>query len=161
MMDETTRYMKILSDSLDKKIEILKLLLQMNEQQLQIVENGMNQDEFDGILSEKQEQIDLIEKLDTGFDTIYAKVKREITLNPSGHKEEIVLMQEQISLLTDLSVKLKASEARNKRAIEQQLIVMRRNNQTVRKSIDAANVYYRNMTNTQVVDAQIVDYSTK
>lgn len=160
-MDEAIRYMKILSDSLDKKIEILKLLLHLNEQQLAVVKDGMHQEAFDKLIAEKQEQIDLLEKLDTGFDTIYAKVKNEMSGNAAKYRDEISLMQEQISMLTDLSVKLKTSEARNKQAIEQQLIIMRRNNQNTRKSIDAANVYYRNMTNTQVVDAQIVDYSAK
>ena len=160
-MNETIRYMKILSDSLDKKIEILKLLLNMNEQQLAIIKGGMNQDEFDAVIKEKQEQIDLLDKLDTGFDTIYAKVKKEVLNSPNMYKDEIHLMQEQITMLTDLSVKLKASEARNKQTMEQELAKARRGIQDSRRGIDAANVYYRNMTNTQVVDAQVVDYSTK
>lgn len=157
-MPDTERYIQIMIDSLKKKIEILDNLLEMNEEQEKAIRESADLDRFDEIVSRKSEQIELIKKLDTGFDAIYHRVKPEITGHPELHKEEISQMQELITLLTDRSVKMQASEKRNKQLVEQYFSFKRRELRTTKKSVNAASNYYKNMTSTQYVDAQMINY---
>ncbi len=157
-MSETERYIQILIDSLKKKIEILDKLLSMNEEQSLAVKEGISLERFDELVAEKSEQIELITKLDIGFDAVYNKVKPEITGHPELHKNEIHEMQRLIAELTDRSVKMEASEQRNKQAVEQYFTMSRRKLNTSKKSISAASNYYKNMTGTQYVDAQMINF---
>lgn len=157
-MSETERYIQILIDSLKKKIEILDKLLSMNEEQSLAVKEGISLERFDELVAEKAEQIELITKLDIGFDAVYNKVKPEITGHPELHKNEIHEMQRLIAELTDRSVKMEASEQRNKQAVEQYFTMSRRKLNMSKKSISAASNYYKNMTGTQYVDAQMINF---
>ena len=157
-MPETERYIQILIESLKKKIQILDTLLAMNEEQARVIKEGADLDQFDELVSQKSEQIELIKKLDTGFDAVYLRVKPEITEHPEIHKEEIRQMQELITELTDRSVQMEASEKRNKQAVEQYFASMRRNLNTTKKSVSAATNYYKSMTGTQYVDAQMINF---
>ena len=120
-MPEVNRYIQIMIDSLKKKIQILDTLLAYNEEQAEAIKEDVNPEVFDELVSKKAEQIELIRKLDTGFDAVYQKVKPEITTHPELHRDEIKQMQELIMQLTDRSVKMEASEKRNKLAVEQYL----------------------------------------
>lgn len=157
-MSENDRYIRILIDSLKKKIEILDKLLAMNEEQARAINDGIGLDLFDEMVTQKAEQIELIAKLDVGFDAVYQRVKPEITEHPELHKEEIHEMQRLITELTDRSVKMEASEKRNKQAVEQYFAKERRNIHAAKKSVSAATNYYKNMTGTQYVDAQMINF---
>ncbi len=157
-MSEVGRYIQIMIDSLKKKIQILDTLLVLNEEQAEAIKDGVKLDAFDELVSKKAEQIELIRKLDTGFDAVYRKVKPEITGHPELHKDEIRQMQELITQLTDRSVKVEASEKRNKMAVEQYFAMTRKNLHTTKKSVSAASNYYKSMTNTQYVDAQMINF---
>lgn len=157
-MPDTERYIQIMIDSLKKKIEILDRLLEMNEEQEKAIKDGSDLERFDEMVSHKSEQIELIKKLDTGFDAVYRHVKPEITGHPELHRSEIGQLQELITKLTDRSVKMQASEQRNKQLVEQYFSSMRRELRTTKKSVSAASNYYKNMTSSQYVDAQMINY---
>lgn len=157
-MSDINRYVQVLIESLRKKIQILDTLLAMNEEQTKAIEDDMKLDQFDAMVEKKAEQIDLINKLDSGFDTIYRRVKPELTGHPELYRDEIHTMQELITELTDRSVKMEASEKRNKLAVEQYFTRARRNIQTTRKTVNAASDYYKSMTGTQYIDAQMINF---
>ncbi len=155
-MEDYSRYISILIASLEKKNELLSELLELNERQAEILkEEIVPEDEFERIIDKKQDRIELIAKVDTGFDSIYRKARTEITQNPEKYKDEIHLMQDLIKELTDKSVKMEASEKRNKMAVDFYLSKERKSAQNLVRTVDAANSYYKSMTGTQVVDAQM------
>lgn len=157
-MAENNRYIQIMIDSLKKKNEIMDRLLELNEQQASVIRASGGLDEFDAVVDRKSELIDIINKLDTGFQAVYDRVKPDLTGQPELHKEEIRTIQQQIKELTDKAVKMEASEQRNKQAVEQYFAISRRQLHETKKSVNAASNYYKNMTNTQYVDAQMINY---
>ena len=112
-------YITALIESLEKKIEILKEISGKNEEQLSIAKSAdFAYDEFDRNTEEKSVLIYKLEKLDDGFELIYQKVKDELDRNRTDYKAEILKMQELITTITELSTKIQAEEARNKKAME-------------------------------------------
>ena len=112
-------YITALIESLEKKIDILKEISLKNEEQLSIAKSdSFAYDKFDKNTEEKGILIYKLEKLDDGFELIYEKVKDELNLNRDAHKDEIRRMQELITKITELSTKIQAEEARNKKAME-------------------------------------------
>lgn len=157
-MAETERYIQILIESLKKKIEILDALLALNTKQAEILQTEDSLDDFDALVDEKAKQIELLDKLDTGFDTIYQHVRPEVTQHPEQYKEQIKELQSLIKELTDRSVKVETTENRNKQAIERYFANARKDIHETRRSMNVANNYYKNMTNTQYVDPQMINF---
>lgn len=158
-MTETDRYIQILIDSLKKKIEILDTMLVLNERQSEAVKKQDNLDEFDQIVDLKSEQIRLLEKLDTGFETIYKHVRPEFTERAHEHREQIREIQSLISQITERSVKVETTENRNKQAIEQYFSLARKNLHESRKSVNAASDYYKSMSGMQqYADPQMINF---
>jgi flagellar biosynthesis/type III secretory pathway chaperone len=112
-------YITALIESLEKKIGILKEISLKNEEQLSIAKSdSFAYDKFDRNTEEKGILIYKLEKLDDGFELIYEKVKDELNANRDAHKDEIRRMQELITKITELSTRIQAEEARNKKAME-------------------------------------------
>lgn len=113
-------YVTALSESLDKKYEILKKIHELDEEQYTIAKTSpFSYEEFDKNSEEKGLQIFKLNRLDEGFESVYEKVKDELKVNKSAYSTEIKYMQDMISKITDLSTKIQAEESRNKTAIEQ------------------------------------------
>lgn len=157
-MAETERYIQILTESLKKKIEILDTLLVLNEKQAEVIRTENSLDAFDQLVDEKAVQIALLEKLDTGFETIYQHVRPEVTQHPERYKAQINEIQSLIKELTDRSVRVETTEKRNKQAIEQYFAAARKDLHESRRSMNVANNYYKSMTNSQYVDPQMINY---
>ena len=66
-------------------------------------------------------------------------------------------MQKLISDITEKSVTIRAEEERNRAAAAKQFDNMRDNIQVAKRSRQAANVYYSNMSRVNTVDAQFMD----
>lgn len=157
-MAETERYLQILIESLKKKIEILETLLALNEKQAEVLRMEDSLDAFDRLVDEKAAQIALLEKLDTGFETIYQHVRPEVTQYPERYKAQIHEIQSLIKELTDRSVRIETTEKRNKQAVEGYFASARKDLHESRRSMNVANNYYKNMTNSQYVDPQMINY---
>ncbi len=157
-MAETERYLQILTDSLKKKIEILDTLLVLNEKQAEVIRTEDSLDAFDRLVDEKAAQITLLEKLDTGFETIYQHVRPEVTRYPERYQTQIHEIQSLIKELTDRSVKIETTEKRNKQAIEGYFASARKDLHESRRSMNVASNYYKSMTNSQYVDPQMINY---
>ena len=157
-MAETERYIQILIESLKKKIEILDTLLALNAKQAEVICTEDSLDAFDALVSQKSEQIALLDKLDTGFDTIYQHVRPEVTQHPERYAEQVKELQSLIKELTDRSVKVEATESRNKQAVERYFADARKELHESRRSMNVASNYYKSMTNTQYVDPQMINF---
>ncbi len=157
-MAETERYLQILIESLKKKIEILDTLLVLNEKQAEVIRMEDSLDAFDRLVDQKSAQIALLEKLDTGFETIYQHVRPDVTQHPEHYKTQINEIQTLIKELTDRSVRIETTEKRNKQAIEQYFVSARKDLHESRRSLNVASNYYKSMTNSQYVDPQMINY---
>lgn len=101
-MENKRVYITILSDSLEKKLDVLKkLLLVTKEQNMILSEKDIDKFDvygFDTAVEKKEKLIGQMQELDKGFDTVYAKVGRFLSENKEEYKSEILKMQNLIEV---------------------------------------------------------------
>lgn len=157
-MDKGSTYIIILIQSLEKKIKVLDKIIESNQEQKEILsQEEMDTDRFEANLNEKGNLVDELNLLDDGFQDIYDRIKDELGTNREAYKEEIKQMQKLISEITEKSVTIRAEEERNKALAAKQFDNMRGNIGTAKRSRQAANTYYSNMSRVNTIDAQFMD----
>lgn len=155
MMDN---YLKILEESLQKKIRVLDEIQAYNEKQRKIFQSdNVNLDEFDAAVEEKGKLINKVSGLDEGFETLYANVAKQLEGNRDKYAKQIKELQELVKQVTEKSVSVQAQEARNKALIEAYFTNERNQLRQGRQASKAAYGYYKNMNNSNVVPPQFLD----
>lgn len=148
----------ILSESLDRKLEVLGEIERYNlEQEKSFSDGRADLGQFDGAIEEKGRLIQELQRLDEGFEALYAGLAEELSKSREKYAEQIREIQGKIALVTEKSVAIQAQEKRNKALIEQFFSRQRGELGRGRRSSRAAYDYYRNMSQTQVVPPQFMD----
>ncbi len=151
-------YISIMVQSLQKKLEVLNGIIEKNVEQRQILEQEeLDTDAFEQNIKLKSDLVDQIEFLDDGFEELYGRVKSLIETEKQEHKEEIQLMKQLITGITEKSVTIQSQEARNRKLVEQRFSQERKKVRSMRNTSTVANQYYKNMSKLNVVDAQFMD----
>lgn len=151
-------HLTILSESLDQKIAVLQDIQAYNEKQERaLMEQTPDLDSFDEALEEKEELIQRLEKLDEGFEILYAKISEQLSRNREAYAEQIRELQEKIRKVTDMSVSIQAQEARNKKLIEEYFSKAKHGIRQGRQNSKAAYDYYRNMSGSNLSSPQYMD----
>lgn len=151
-------YIDIMIQSLDKKVQVLDRIIEVNMLQKGILEdNKSSVDEFDKTVEEKAKLIEQLNQLDSGFEKLFARVKVELNGNKAAYAGEIKNMQEKIRLITDKSMEIQAQEARNKELMVRKFAYVKETAKSVRTNSKIASQYYKNMMNLHYVDPQFMD----
>ncbi len=149
-MSETQNYLQMMIESLRKKEDVLTKIIEKNKAQADCIHDkeygDIDWDRFNVLIAEKDTLIERINELDTGFQTVYDRIKDEIEKNKSSYIEEIKTMQDLITRLSDLSVEIQASEERNRARIEKVLMGAKKEIRKSRKSMQAVSNYYKSMS---------------
>ena len=154
----TQNYLTLLEESLQKKLQVMDEIQQYNLKQQEIFQaDEVDIDRFDEYVEEKGNLIDKLNSLDNGFESLYAKVAKELEGNRDQYKDQIKRLQELVTQVTETSVTIQAQEARNKKLIEDFFQKTRENIRSGRKSSKAAYDYYKNMSKSSVVLPQFMD----
>lgn len=144
-MIDTKQYLEVLIEGLKKKNRLLSQVKELNDQQAQVIRKNDTLDQFDEIVTKKQVLIDEINKVDNGFQSVYDRVRKDVEENKKQYKEQISKLQELIHQATDLGIEIQAGEARNKSEIEQYFSYLHKGIHSSKRSLKAANDYYKNM----------------
>ncbi len=148
----------VLSESLDKKLQVLREIQEYNKEQEQIfLADTANLDEFDAAIEEKGRLIEKLEKLDEGFESVYGSLAAELKGNREKYVNQIKALQDKIRRVTELSVSVQAQEQRNKKLVEQYFAKAHNNIRQERKSSKAAFNYYKNMNGGAVPQSHFMD----
>jgi len=151
-------YLKMLSESLDKKIQILNQIMQIGQEELELLkQEPFNMNSFDKSVDEKLKLMGQIDKLDEGFENVYDRIRKQMLARKDEYAPQIKHLQEQISRITEMNVSIQALESRLKLAMDQ---YAKRENTTMnqkRNSGKAAQSYYNNMRKLNYVSAQYMD----
>lgn len=143
----TTNYLQIMIDSLKKKKDILIKIVSLNEKQNEILsKEELNQDAFENNMHEKGECIDELEKLDEGFQSVFDRIKEELSNNKQLYSDEIATMKKLIKEVTELGAKVEVQEARNKVKVEAMFRRERQEHKEAKRSALMAKSYYQNMS---------------
>lgn len=157
-MEKCKEYLVILIDSLKKKIEVLDSISLLNNLQASIIkEDKFDAEAFDETVDKKESLINKLNILDVGFESVYDRIKEEITSNLTLYKEEIKQLKELIATISDLTIKVQAEEARNKEAFTIRKEIITREIKSSKATNLVAAKYYNTMSNTGFVDPQFLD----
>ena len=135
-------YITILIESLEKKSEILDKVIETDTEQTEIISKEEPDMEALSKNMDVIEELALeLEKLDDGFESVYEKVREELLGNKEAYREEIKRMQQLITEVTEKSVKVQTTEARNKNKVVQMFKNERRKLGARRQSARVLNDY--------------------
>ena len=151
-------YMSMMIASQEKKLELLERAIELDREQEEIITGeAPDMGALDANLSAKGALVDELNKLDDGFETLYAKVREEFIANKDLHKEEIRRLQELIRLITAKTAEIEAIEARSKINFENFMKKRRNAVREARSSVRVASVYAGNMRKVNRIDSMFVD----
>lgn len=155
-MEQT--YVDIMIQSLNKKLQVLDRIIELNIIQKEQLEDPMSQVEvFDNTVEEKAKLIEQMNQLDSGFEKLFARVKEVLEGNKEEYSESIRIMQGAIRRITDKSMEIQAQEARNKELMVRKFTYVKESAKNVRTNSKVATRYYKNMMNLNYVDPQFMD----
>ena len=159
-MEDNRQYLQIMIESLQKKQAVLQKIMQANDKQTEILSRDTaDWEAFDEYAEQKTELIGQLDALDEGFESLYNHIKEALSeeAGPDKYQDEIRAMQQLIKELTEKSMSIQASEARNKQLVEQKFARQRQQIKSGHLSSKAAMDYYKNMRNTSNLQAQFLD----
>ena len=151
-------YMSMLIESQERKLELLEKAIVLDKEQEEII-TGEKPDmgALDANINAKGALVDELNKLDDGFEALYAKVRDEFINHKEEHKEEIRTLQDLIRRITEKIAEVEAIEARSKINFEAFMKKRRHAIKDNRSSLKAANVYAVNMRKMNKIDSVFVD----
>ena len=143
---ENMDYVVMLRESLEKKVDILRVLAIRNEEQAAIFQDpNSTPEDLEKNMDMKSELIDRIIMLDEGFEQLFNRVKAILEDDREPYAEEIKRMQDLIRKVTDLTADVEASEYRNKEYAKTRFANIKKDVREIKKSNDVVTSYYRNM----------------
>lgn len=155
----TEKYLQSLIDGLNQKITILDELTEFTEKQQRIVgETSIDWDAFDKTIDEKDVLIQKLAVIDEGFQSVYNRVKDEVVANKDKYKEYILILKQQVQLVTEKSTSLMALEQRTKAKVSSGFGTQRQQIRTNKESSKVASSYYNTMNRMNYIDPQLMDW---
>lgn len=152
------KQLNILSESLDRKIQILKQIEELNDAQTKAIsKEEADLEEFDRAVDQKDVLIDELLRLDDGFEAVYDRLAEELKANRAQYASQIKSLQEKIATVTEHSVSIQAQEARNKKLVEDYFAKVRGGLKMNRQTSQAAYNYYRNMSGMAYSSSRFMD----
>ncbi len=139
-------YLNILEASLRKKLDVLGRIQEYNEKQCRVFSaEAVDMTEFDEAIEEKGRLIEELTKLDDGFERLYANIAIQLKSEKEKHAVQIKTMQDLIRQVTEKSMTVQASEARNKTLIEQYFAKEKKQIKESRVNSKVAYGYYQSL----------------
>ncbi len=136
--------LQILQDSLEKKVTLLAQIEDKSkEQELILKKENFTLQEVDENMDAKSELIDQLTLLDSGFETLYDKIREELLQNKDQYRIQIEEIQNLIVEVTARGASIEAIEARNKVAIEAYFARSKKELQKARSASSVARSYYQ------------------
>ncbi len=153
------RYISILEESLEKKSRLLDRIAESSDRQRELLaRERMDPEAFDECVDEKGRLIEELESLDEGFEALYDRVREELEGNRARYRTQIERMKKLITAITEKSVSIQATEARNKKRLEEYFSGERAGIGSGRKSSRAAYDYYKSMSKGSSIAPQFMDH---
>ena len=151
------RYLKILDESLDKKLALLKEIEDLSLSQSVMIEDGAAFEDIDANMDDKAALIDRINKLDEGFQVMYDNIKENLEAQKEEYEDEIELIKKKISEVMSCSTQIQAIEARNKAAMEQRFAKAHKDIRS--RTVHASQVqdYYKVANRLNAITPQFMD----
>lgn len=151
-------YLKLLIQSLKKKLLLLNQIIVLNQQQKEmLMDENLDPDTLDVNVREKDELISQVTQLDDGFDEVYAHIADLMKKNHSDYEEELDRMRELIRQIMAKDASIRADEQRNYELAQKKFARVKKQIREVKTSQKMVNRYYQNMMQQRQADIQYMD----
>lgn len=118
-MNTMDTYIDVLLTSLKKKEQVLgKLDRVVEKEDIALKDADASIDELNELQQQKEDLLAEIEQLEIGFEKVYERAGEELSNERQKYRPQIEEMQRYIKSITDLTVKIKAQEERNRQYME-------------------------------------------
>ena len=95
-------YLGILEESLEKKVLVLDEIEDYTAKQERLLkQEKVSMEELDANMEQKDGLIQKLTALDDGFETLYERVKEQLSTNKDAYKNQIKRIQELITKVTE------------------------------------------------------------
>ena len=153
-----TTYIRMMVDVLMKKETYLSKLFHSTIEQHNLLKaSKFDETAFFKLVEEKDEFLKRIEEIDQGFQSIYNRVSEVLKDNKEQYKEQILQMQNLITNVTDLGVKISVLEEKNKGLLQQRLQEKKQGIRQFKVGKKTADKYYKNMIKMQAGTSYFFD----
>lgn len=157
-MNQISDYLKILEESLSKKVTVLQALLEVCDRQSELAEgDGFDLDAFELTMDQKDTLLLQLEELDEGFESVFEEIQAEVKAHKDAYKDSIQMLQQLIRKCTDLGVEIQATEERNKAKLAVKFADQQREIREVKTSSKVATTYYKSMSGKHSEDSYFMD----
>ncbi len=157
-MNQTDTYINIMQESLLRKKNYLKEILELTKKQEELAKaKRIDEDAFGEIIDKKEILINNITEIDKGFTSVYDRIRSEILANKELYHDELLNMQDCIKVCVDLGMQIEALEERNRASLERAFSVGFKGVKRAKQSKHVANKYYKSMSNGAVNDSILYD----
>lgn len=144
--NQNETYLAVMIATLEKKSVLLEQLIELSQQQELLIKNDqIDEETFDQIIDEKDNRIEMILKLDDGFEKIYQYLKEELKTGQESYQNGIQKLKELITIVTDKGVQLQVIEKQNKSRMDTYFQSKRKEIKNFKLSSQTASSYYKNM----------------
>lgn len=151
-------YLSLLIDVVNKKENLLdQLILDTIKQSYCFSDTDFNDEKYDEIYQKKEALIKEIETLDEGFESLYQRVREEMSTNRYEYEQEIKKLQSKIRTITDRIVRLQKLEADNKVKFDVFLRNKRKQIKDYSVNKRTAAAYYKNMMSQYTNESYLYD----
>lgn len=151
-------YIRIMEESLEKKRDVLRKVIELNKQQKFLLQDpNLSPEEFEENMQYKSNLVEQLNLLDSGFEKLFDRVRDELNHNREEYAAEIRRMQELIKDITALLNTVQAQEARSREEVTRKFASVRAQVKGVRNSQKVVNQYYQNMMKRGNVAPQFFD----
>lgn len=153
-----SEYIRIMTESLEKKRDILGKVIELNKQQKFLLQDpNLSPEQFEENMQYKANLVDQLNLLDSGFEKLFNRVRDALNNNRDLYTSEIRRMQELIKDITALLNTVQTQEVRNREEVTRKFACVREQVKGVRNSQKVVNQYYQNMMKRGNVAPQFFD----
>ncbi len=153
-----SEYIRIMTESLEKKRDILGKVIELNKQQKFLLQDpNLSPEQFEENMQYKANLVDQLNLLDSGFEKLFNRVRDALNNNRDLYTSEIRRMQELIKDITALLNTVQTQEVRNREEVTRKFASVREQVKGVRNSQKVVNQYYQNMMKRGNVAPQFFD----
>ena len=152
-MSDVGANVQVLVDTLYKKKQLLEEIKTYTEQQANILKKEeLDIRAFNNIMSNKQVRIELLIKIDDGFESTFSRVKNHLVTQPDVYRDAIRVMKELITEVNDLGVDIQVQEQRNKTNFDMKTNMVKSEVKTFRNHKSAMAQYQNNYNKLKKAD---------
>lgn len=160
--NQNSVYVNMMVDSLKRKKKILQFLMEKTrEQETLLKDEEMDPDAFQATIDEKGQQIEELNKIDEGFDTLFSYVEKEIHENRMAYRTQIEKMQKLIGEVSELGIRIQALEHQNSGHFKVYLANERKTIREFHVNNRTTSSYYQNMANAPELEQSFFFNKTK